>query len=169
MKKICYIITFTFIYLISPNISYCDELAISSITKSKLIAIFGDLPINHSEDIRLKVRKTFVNNKGINLLEGDRVNIKLLYRGFRETPPQLIGVFLDGNKDPLVATITPGKSTVAPKNGSDRGIPLFSITGFADNYCWGKYTALVVVKIDKNLIANSKSFRTITADCGSHN
>jgi hypothetical protein len=68
---------------------------------------------------------------------------------------ELIGIYLDGNTDPMVALIQPGKSYF-------NGAP--AIWAKADKEC-ANYKVIVVLKIDEKVIANKKAIRVIAGDC----
>ena len=157
---------FIFIILTTQlNIGFCGDLNISKNTRKHISSIFGDKPIIHDENIRYKIN-SFKSEQNL-LVEGDQIFFQVAIRNKNEIP-DLIGIFIDGNKNPLVATIKPGNS-MKPQEKSitpSHGRVLFRIYGFADNYCGGKYNAVVVFKTNNELTARSIPFSTIVADCG---
>jgi len=158
---------FIFIAFMSQlNVGFCSELNISEKTKKLVVSIFGDIPTVYDENIVFRINS--FKSGGNLLVEGDLIIFRVLFRKKNELP-DLIGIFLDGNRNPLIATIKPRNSTKnIDKNVVSSGIS-YEITDFADNYCGGKYNAVIVLKINNKLIARSISFSTIVADCGLNN
>jgi len=97
------------------------------------------------------------SKSGKTMIEGDNVEIKIAYRG-QIKDIKKIGVFIDGNKSPLVSTFTLGDSV-------DKKLINFSVKGKADTHCNGHYKALVVIEINNELVARHVPFFTFVSDC----
>jgi len=144
--------------LISNKYAYSENLTVTKVTNENIKSIFGIKDVLYSENIYLSVANEKINKYGTEyVVEGARINLSFGYRGSMKGV-QLIGVFLDGNKKPLIATILPGESI-------EKEPFKYRITAKAGNDCLGKYKALVIIKVNNKLIGNSKSFTTFVADC----
>ena len=148
-----------FIQLLFPiSFAYSKNIEISKTTLNSVNTVFSSRNIQYSDRINIKlVKNTIPTKSGELVIEGANVNVQFGYRGNVKNT-QLIGVFLDGNKEPLVATISPNKSL-------SKDPFYFSLRGVAENDCYGKFMVLIVIKEKNILLANSLPFTTFVADC----
>jgi len=151
---------FLFIEILMPhNYAYSENSSVTKLTSENIKSTFGMKNVTFSDKIFLKILNQPINKNGTHHhIEGARINLSFGYRGSMKDV-KLIGVFIDGNKKPLVATISPANSIETEPFK-------YRITGKADSHCLGKYKALVILKVNNKLIGNSKPFTTFVADCG---
>ena len=147
--------------LLAINSALSKDLNISDAALNKVKKIFGDKNIRNSNKIHIKINsgQKLYNNEY--LVTDEVIIIKFMYLG-KSKDIELIGVYIDGNINPLVTSLSPGES-VKSNN------PYFVVTGKVDNYCEGHYKALIVMKIKNHILANNAPFKTTIADCGGGN
>jgi len=150
---------FLFIFFLSSNeYAYSGNLTVNKITSEKIKSVFGTKDVMNSDKILLHIVNQKLNKHGKQYaIEGARISLSFGFRGSMENV-QRIGIFLDGNKKPLIATISPGESI-------EKEPFKYRITGKADSDCYGKYNAIVILNVNNKLIGTSKSFSTFVADC----
>lgn len=128
-------------------------------TSATIYDNFSNKKIVWDESIHIKIDGLNKAEDSAGFVEGKNIRGKFLFlnTGAEGNPVKKIGVYIDGNLEPLVALLIPGKSL------SDKVI---SITGKADKECGAHYKYVVVMEMDNKLIANKMPFRTAVGDCG---
>lgn len=161
MLKLTRILFSIALLLFTVNNVFSKELEISNTTLNSVKKIFGHKNIISSPKIHIKVNNGKKMLNGEYLVIEEQIKIKFVYIG-KAKDIELMGVFIDGNRIPLVASLSIGGSSLT-KN------PYFVVSGKADKYCEGNYKAVIVIKINNQLLSNKIPFRTTIADCGGSN
>lgn len=136
-----------------------NDVEITNKVKDSVQEVFGSEQIQSSRKIRIKIVNLQKLSDGKTFVESDEVVVRFAYTG-PGTEAELIGIFLEGNKNPLVAKIIPGKSSGRKLN--------FVVRAKIENFCYKNNNVLVIVKANKKLLANRVSFYSFISDCGAH-
>jgi len=158
MSKLLSIIL-SFVFILHTSNIYAENLLLSSNTTNNIKKVFGFSEIQKSDKILIKIMNLQKAKSGNTFVEGHEVTIRLAYRG-HSNEIELIGIFLEGNKEPLIAKIIPGESATKRVQ--------YIVKGNIENYCFKTNKILVVVKKKNKLLASSKSFYSFISDCGTH-
>ena len=144
--------------LLTANV-YASDIDITNKTINSIKQSFGSVNYQTTNKIRIKIENLNQSPSGKTYVESDVAYIQFMYTG-KTSDIEAIGLFVDRNKNPLVAKIIPGKSTAKPLN--------ITVRSKIDNYCHKTNIALVVIKTRKGLLINDKSFYSFISDCSAH-
>ena len=153
------IIIYTLITGFSTAIARSEE-DLQLVTKNKIFEDFKTHNIEWIDKIHIKIQGLSTSKNTIPFIEGETVRGKFLYlnkKSFKKSQIKMIGVYLDGNRKPLVALVTPGDSF---------STKVISVNAKADRECGAIYKYIVVIKTKYKTIANKLRFRTTIGDCG---
>ena len=143
-----------FLMLVASQIGLAREPVLSVETQNAVKNIFGTKRLTWTDPERVRIDNLHHLNGGEPFIEGGVV----VFRFLTMKSAKAAHVFVDGNKDPLVASVSIGPSIARTH------IKMFAQ---ADDDCGGRYKLVVIHEVNEALFASSTPFRTHVADCDS--